>query len=250
MADKRDEIRYDHLPRHIAIIMDGNGRWAKNQGQDRIFGHSHGVTAVRNTAEACAEVGIEYLTLYAFSSENWNRPDHEVNALMDLLIQTIHNEMSTLQDNNISLSAIGNLNQLPDACRHSLHKAINETHANTGLTLNLALSYSGRWDITSATQQIAKAVKGGEINPDQISDDLIKQYLTTANMPDPALLIRTSGETRISNFLLWELAYTELYFFRKNWPEFEKSDLYQAIIDYQTRERRFGQISEQISEAR
>ncbi len=246
MADKRDEIRYDHLPKHIAIIMDGNGRWAKEQGQDRIFGHNHGVTAVRNTAEACAEVGVEYLTLYAFSSENWNRPDREVNALMDLLIQTIHSEMQTLQDNNISLSAIGDLNQLPDACRQSLHSAMDETKANTGLTLNLALSYSGRWDLTRAMQQIAEQVKAGQVLPKDINSDLIKQYLTTADIPDPALLIRTSGETRISNFLLWELAYTELYFFQKNWPEFEKNDLFQAIIDYQNRERRFGLISEQI----
>ena len=246
MADKRDEIRYDHLPKHIAIIMDGNGRWAKEQGQDRIFGHNHGVTAVRNTAEACAEVGVEYLTLYAFSSENWNRPDREVNALMDLLIQTIHSEMQTLQDNNISLSAIGDLNKLPDACRQSLHSAMDETKANTGLTLNLALSYSGRWDLTRAMQQIAEEVKAGQVLPKDINSDLIKQYLTTADIPDPALLIRTSGETRISNFLLWELAYTELYFFQKNWPEFEKNDLFQAIIDYQNRERRFGLISEQI----
>lgn len=246
MADKREEIRYDHLPQHIAIIMDGNGRWAKGQGQNRIFGHNHGVTAVRNTAEACAEVGVDYLTLYAFSSENWNRPEQEVNALMDLLIQTIRSEMKTLQDNNISLSAIGNLNQLPEACHNSLESAIKETQNNTGLTLNLALSYSGKWDLTKATRQIAEAVKRGELEPEQIDESLIEQHLTTANIPDPALLIRTSGETRVSNFLLWELAYTELYFFKKNWPEFEKADLFQAIIDYQNRERRFGLISEQI----
>lgn len=246
MPDKREEIRYDHLPKHIAVIMDGNGRWAKEQGQDRIYGHNHGVTAVRNTAEACAEVGIEYLTLYAFSSENWNRPDSEVNALMDLLIQTIHAEMDTLQDNNIALSAIGNLNALPDNCYKSLNNAIHETSNNTGLTLNLALSYSGRWDLTNAVQQIAKRAETGEIQPEDVNDHLIKSYLTTANIPDPALLIRTSGETRISNFLLWELAYTELYFFQKNWPEFTKDDLIQAIIDYQNRERRFGLISEQI----
>lgn len=246
MPDKRDEIRYDHLPRHIAIIMDGNGRWAKEQGQNRIYGHNHGVTAVRNTAEACAEVGIEYLTLYAFSSENWNRPQREVNALMDLLIQTIRSEMKTLQDNNIALSAIGNLEQLPEACHTSLQDAIQETSTNTGLTLNLALSYSGKSDITRAVQAIAQQVKNGSVDPESIDDSLIKRYLTTAKIPDPALLIRTSGETRISNFLLWELAYTELYFFRKNWPEFTKDDLFQAVIDYQNRERRFGMISEQI----
>lgn len=246
MPDKRDEIRYDHLPRHIAIIMDGNGRWAKEQGQNRIYGHNHGVTAVRNTAEACAEVGIEYLTLYAFSSENWNRPQREVNALMDLLIQTIRSEMKTLQDNNIALSAIGNLEQLPEACHTSLQDAIQETNSNTGLTLNLALSYSGKSDITRAVQAIAQQVSNGSVDPKSIDDSLIKRYLTTAEIPDPALLIRTSGETRISNFLLWELAYTELYFFRKNWPEFTKDDLFQAVIDYQNRERRFGMISEQI----
>ena len=246
MPDKRNEIRYDHLPRHIAIIMDGNGRWAKEQGQNRIYGHNHGVTAVRNTAEACAEVGIEYLTLYAFSSENWNRPQREVNALMDLLIQTIRSEMKTLQDNNIALSAIGNLEQLPEACHTSLQDAIQETSSNTGLTLNLALSYSGKSDITRAVQAIAQQVKNGSVDPGSIDDSLIKRYLTTAKIPDPALLIRTSGETRISNFLLWELAYTELYFFRKNWPEFTKDDLFQAVIDYQNRERRFGMISEQI----
>ena len=246
MPDKRDEIRYDHLPRHIAIIMDGNGRWAKEQGHNRIYGHNHGVTAVRNTAEACAEVGIEYLTLYAFSSENWNRPQREVNALMDLLIQTIRSEMKTLQDNNIALSAIGNLEQLPEACHTSLQDAIQETSSNTGLTLNLALSYSGKSDITRAVQAIAQQVKNGSVDPESIDDSLIKRYLTTAKIPDPALLIRTSGETRISNFLLWELAYTELYFFRKNWPEFTKDDLFQAVIDYQNRERRFGMISEQI----
>jgi undecaprenyl diphosphate synthase len=226
--------------------MDGNGRWAKEQGQNRIYGHNHGVTAVRNTAEACAEVGIEYLTLYAFSSENWNRPQREVNALMDLLIQTIRSEMKTLQDNNIALSAIGNLEQLPEACHTSLQDAIQETSSNTGLTLNLALSYSGKSDITRAVQAIAQQVKHGSVDPESIDDSLIKRYLTTAKIPDPALLIRTSGETRISNFLLWELAYTELYFFRKNWPEFTKDDLFQAVIDYQNRERRFGMISEQI----
>lgn len=246
MPDKREEIRYDHLPRHIAIIMDGNGRWAKAQGHNRIYGHNHGVTAVRNTAEACAEVGVEYLTLYAFSSENWNRPEQEVNALMDLLIQTIHSEMKTLQDNNISLSAIGNLSQLPDACHTSLGNAIEETRNNTGLTLNLALSYSGRWDITQAVKSLARDIQQGNLNLADVDDQMVKSYLTTAHIPDPALLIRTSGETRVSNFLLWELAYTELYFFRKNWPEFTKDDLFQAIIDYQNRERRFGLISEQI----
>ena len=246
MSNPKDELRLDHLPKHIAVIMDGNGRWAKEQGKNRIFGHNHGVTAVRNTAEACAEIGVDYLTLYAFSSENWNRPEKEVNALMDLLIETIRDEMSTLQDNNISLSAIGNLDQLPGRCHQSLMTAIDETSKNNGLTLNLALSYSGRWDITTATKKIALAVKNGELDPENINDKLFKKYLTTADMPDPALLIRTSGETRISNFLLWELAYTELYFCKKNWPEFSKEDLYQAILDYQNRERRFGLISEQI----
>lgn len=246
MSDPKEQIVANHLPQHIAIIMDGNGRWAKEQGKDRIFGHNHGVTAVRNTAEACAEIGINYLTLYAFSSENWNRPEEEINALMDLLVQTIKNEIQTLQDNNISLSAIGNLQNLPQSCYDSLLEAIEETSNNTGLTLNLALSYSSRWDINQATKQLAKKVQNGELDPDNINEGTIKKHLTTASIPDPALLIRTSGETRISNFLLWELAYTELIFIQKNWPEFTKEDLYQAVLNYQSRERRFGLISEQI----
>ncbi len=246
MSNSKSEIVSHHLPRHIAIIMDGNGRWAKEQGQDRIFGHNHGVTAVRNTAEACAEIGVDYLTLYAFSSENWNRPDEEINALMDLLVQTIKDEINTLQDNNISLSAIGNLQNLPEKCYNSLLEAIDDTKNNTGLTLNLALSYSGRWDITQAIQQVARQVQDQKLDPESIGEETLKKNLTTANIPDPALLIRTSGETRVSNFLLWELAYTELLFFSKNWPEFTKEDLYQAILDYQRRERRFGLISEQI----
>lgn len=246
MTNPKSEIVSNHLPQHIAIIMDGNGRWAKQQGKDRIFGHNHGVTAVRNTAEACAEIGVDYLTLYAFSSENWNRPDEEINALMDLLVQTIKNEINTLQENNIALSAIGNIQSLPKKCHDSLLEAIDETKHNTGLTLNLALSYSGRWDITQAVQHLAKQVKNKELSSDAISEETLKSNLTTANIPDPALLIRTGGETRVSNFLLWELAYTELLFFNKNWPEFTKEDLYQAILDYQKRERRFGLISEQI----
>jgi len=246
MTNPKEQIVSHHLPQHIAVIMDGNGRWAKNQGKDRIFGHNHGVTAVRNTAEACAEIGVNHLTLYAFSSENWKRPESEINALMDLLVQTITSEMQTLQDNNIALSAIGDLQKLPERCYKSLTAAIEDTKSNTGLTLNLALNYSGRWDITQAASRIAEQVQQGNLTSADIDDQCLKAYLTTAQMPDPALLIRTSGETRISNFLLWELAYTELYFFQKNWPEFTKEDLYQAILDYQKRERRFGLISEQI----
>ncbi len=246
MENLKDQIVKHHLPQHIAVIMDGNGRWAKQHGMDRIYGHNHGVTAVRNTAEACAEIGVSYLTLYAFSSENWKRPEEEINALMDLLVQTIKNEMQTLQDNNIALSAIGDLENLPKACYHSLFEAINDTKHNTGLTLNLALSYSGRWDIIQAAKTLGYKIKEGELSPDDVNEEVFKSHLTTSNIPDPALLIRTSGETRISNFLTWELAYTELIFFQKNWPEFTKDDLYQAIVDYQNRERRFGLISEQI----
>ena len=240
MSLLKDKIDPDRLPAHIAIIMDGNGRWAKEKGEDRIFGHQNGVTSVRNCAEACAEIGVKYLTLYAFSTENWNRPIEEVNALMELLVKTISLELKTLNDNNISLHAIGNLEQLPGDCNNELQEAIHNTSKNDGLSLILALSYSGRWDIVNAVNKIL--AKGEE----KIDEDYFKSQLTTAPYPDPELLIRTSGERRISNFLLWELAYTELYFTDKMWPEFEKDDLYSAILDYQRRERRFGKTSEQI----
>lgn len=246
MHSLKESIDPNKLPSHVAVIMDGNGRWAKNQGKNRVFGHNHGVTAVRNTSEACAELGVDFLTLFAFSSENWSRPSDEVSALMDLLVETIKNEINTLNENNISLTAIGNLDHLPSKCYLELNEAISATQNNTGLTLNLALNYSGRWDLKNAFQKIGAAIYEGELNTASITEDTIKNHLTTHHLPDPSLLIRTSGEQRISNFLLWELAYTELYFCSKNWPEFTKEDFYQAIVDYQNRERRFGMVSEQI----
>jgi undecaprenyl diphosphate synthase len=243
----KEYIEADKLPRHIAIIMDGNGRWAREKGENRIFGHQNGVRSVRQAAEACAELGIECLTLYAFSTENWSRPKYEVDALMQLLVKTISGEIKTLNDNNISLHAIGNLKQLPQDCFDELHLAIENTSKNNGLKLILALSYSARWDILNAVKLVAEELKqSGQEIESTITEDFFKAHLTTAPFPDPELLIRTSGEHRISNFLLWELAYTELYFCSKMWPEFEKEDLYLAISDYQRRERRFGKTSEQI----
>lgn len=236
----------ERLPKHIAVIMDGNGRWANNQGQHRIFGHQHGVQAVRNTTEACAELGIQFLTLYTFSTENWSRPQHEVNALMELLVATIQAETETLMKNQIKLVAFGELSMLPDRCRRQLEETIAETQGNDRLQLNLALSYSSRWELAQMVQCIAADVKAGTLSIDDINEALISKRLITANIPDPELLIRTSGERRISNFLLWQLAYTELYFTDTFWPDFEKDDLYKAIIDYQLRERRFGMTSDQI----
>lgn len=246
MRSFKEQIDKNRLPAHIAIIMDGNGRWAREKGEHRIFGHQNGVRAVRNSAEACAELGVECLTLYAFSTENWQRPQHEVNALMQLLVSTINGELKTLNDNNISLHAIGNLEQLPEACFNELQEAIANTSKNTGLKLILALSYSARWDIVNAVKKIAGQVENGLLKPEEINEEIFKNNLTTSPFPDPELLIRTSGEHRISNFLLWELAYTELYFSNKLWPDFEKEDLYEAIFNFQKRERRFGMTSEQI----
>jgi undecaprenyl diphosphate synthase len=246
MDSLKEQINKEKLPRHIAVIMDGNGRWAREQGKNRIFGHQNGVKAVRDTTEACAELGIEALTLYAFSTENWNRPVQEVNALMELLVSTISSEMKTLNDNNVSLHAIGNLEQLPEHCREELLDAIAQTSNNSGLKLVLALSYSARWDIMNAIKKMVS-----RYSPDEIINNLdevfFKQQLTTAPFPDPELLIRTSGEHRVSNFLLWELAYAEFYFCSKMWPEFTKEELYKAILDFQQRERRFGMTSEQIN---
>jgi undecaprenyl diphosphate synthase len=243
----KDKINLSTLPKHIAIIMDGNGRWAKQQGSDRIFGHENGVRSVRDTVEAAAEIGVSYLTLYAFSTENWNRPQEEVMALMQLLVHTINAETKTLNKNNIRLQAIGNLKSLPNDCYNELQEAIDNTKNNTRMTLVLALSYSSRWEITDAMQQIAAKVENKTLSVADINEDTISAHLCTANMPDPELMIRTSGENRISNFLLWQLAYTELYFTEKLWPDFSKDDLYQAIINYQNRERRFGKTSEQIN---
>jgi len=242
----KDQIIAERLPSHIAIIMDGNGRWAKQRGNQRIFGHRNGVAAVRDTVEACAELGVKYLTLYAFSTENWSRPKREIDALMSLLVQTIHAETSTLLKNNVKLNAIGNLASLPKSVEKQLNEAIEETSANNGLTLNLALSYSSRWEIMDAVCKIAQKIEKGEIKAKDITSELFAQHLSTANMPDPELMIRTSGEYRISNFLLWQLAYSELHFTNTLWPDFRRDDLYIALIDYQKRERRFGKISEQI----
>lgn len=244
--DIYSQIDPQKLPRHIAVIMDGNGRWAKNKGSMRIFGHKSAIQAVRETAECAAEIGVEYVTLYAFSTENWSRPKLEVEALMALLVETIRSEVPTLQKNNIRLSSIGNIEDLPEKCQKQLASAIEETKHNTRMTLTLALSYGARNDLAHAMQHIAEKVKEGTISPEDVSESLIKQHLSTHNMPDPELLIRTSGEFRISNFLLWEIAYAEIYITPKFWPDFRKGDLVEAILDFQKRERRFGKTSEQL----
>ena len=242
----KEQIDIQRLPKHIAIIMDGNGRWAKERGKPRLFGHQNAIQSVREVSEGCAELGVEYLTLYAFSTENWNRPAAEVGGLMTLLAQTIKNEISTLNKNSIKLNAIGDLRSMPQANYDQLMRAIESTSHNTRMTLTLALSYSGRWDLTQASRRMAQAAADGKLNPDEIDDKTISSFLSTAGMPDPELLVRTSGEERISNFLLWELAYAELYFTKKYWPDFRKPDLYEAIVNFQHRERRFGKTSEQI----
>ena len=243
----RDKLNIHKLPKHVAVIMDGNGRWAKEKGKLRVFGHKNGVLAVRDTVEGAAELGIENLTLYAFSTENWNRPKLEVTALMELLVSTINKETKTLMENNVRLNAIGDLNSLPKRCHNELLEAINKTKDNKGLTLTLALSYSSRWEIADAAKKIAADVKSGLINEADINEKMFEGYLSTHNLPDPELMIRTSGEHRISNYLLWQLAYAELYFTPKLWPDFRREDLFEAIFNYQQRERRFGLTSEQIS---
>lgn len=242
----KDNIDLNKLPVHIAVIMDGNGRWALKQGEDRTFGHQNGVQSVRETSEAAAELGIQYLTLYAFSTENWNRPKYEIDALMKLLVKTIDQETKTLNENNIKLHAIGDLESLPPESYERLLKAIDDTSHNDRMTMTLALSYSSRWEIVNAVKKIAQKVKKHELNPDKINQELFSSYLATGNIPDPELLIRTSGEYRISNYLLWQIAYTELYFTPILWPDFRKENLYEAILDYQHRERRFGKISKQL----
>lgn len=246
MIELKDHIDLERLPQHVAVIMDGNGRWAKKHGRMRIFGHENGVKAVREVTEACAELGVEYLTLYAFSTENWNRPREEVNALMSLLVNTIHSETDTLMKNGIRLEAIGDIENLPVDCRKELAEAMSITEANDRMTLILALSYSSRWDLMRAVRHLASEVEAGNIQPSEIREEHITQSLTTKDYPNPDLMIRTSGEHRISNFLLWELAYAEFYFTETLWPDFRKDDLYKALIDYQNRERRFGKTSEQI----
>jgi undecaprenyl diphosphate synthase len=238
------EIDLQHLPQHVAIIMDGNGRWAKEQGKLRVFGHQNGVKAVKDTVEGAVELGLKYLTLYAFSTENWNRPQQEVNALMEILVKTITKETATLMKHQIRLNAIGDLTSLPVACYQELMEAMEKTSANTRCTLTLALSYSSRWELMEALKTVATKVKKGELRPEDITEQLLSEHLTTAGLPDPELMIRTSGELRLSNFMMWQLAYTELYFTPKLWPDFRRSDLHEAILDFQKRERRFGKISE------
>ena len=246
MSQSLAKINKEQLPRHIAIIMDGNGRWAKEQGQDRLFGHYHGVESVRNIVEGCAELGIEYLTLYAFSTENWDRPQYEVVGLMELLVNTIRNEVESLNKNKIKLHVIGDMSMLPEYARKELNEALDITKNNTGLNLIMALSYSGRWELLNAVKNIAYEVKTGKLSIEEIDQDILQQYLCTSAFPDPELMIRTSGEYRISNFLLYQLAYAELYFTHVRWPDFRKENLYEAILDYQGRERRFGKTSEQV----
>jgi len=243
-----EQINPEKLPSHIAIIMDGNGRWAKQKGMDRIFGHRQGVSAVREVIEAAAELGIKYLTLYAFSTENWGRPDDEVTALMGIMVQSLNDETGTLVRNNIKLTAIGDVDRLAGDVRNRFLETIRLTSAATGLTLVVAMSYSSRWEITEAARKLSADICSGRVRPDSVGPDEFGKYLATAEIPDPELLIRTSGELRISNFLLWQIAYTELYFTDILWPDFSKEDFYNAIIDFQKRERRFGKTSEQVTE--
>lgn len=242
----KEIVDINKLPKHIAIIMDGNGRWAQEKGQDRLFGHLHGVESVRDIVEGCAEIGINFLTLYAFSTENWDRPEYEVIGLMELLVDTIKKEVPTLNKNNIKLHVIGATHMMPESAQAELQEAIHKTAQNTGLNLVMALSYSSRWEIIQATQNIAKDIQSGKIQPEEINQHTYNQYLTTAQIPDPELMIRTSGEHRISNFLLYQMAYTELYFTETLWPDFRKENLYEAIINFQQRERRFGKTSSQV----
>ena len=243
----QEQIDLSKLPEHIAIIMDGNGRWAKNQGKFRVFGHESGVLSVKDIVEGCVEIGVKYLTVYAFSTENWNRPIEEVNALMELLISTINAEVTTLNKNNIRLNAIGDLKSLPQKCIDDLGNAMEQTKNNEKCTLTLALSYSAKWEIVDAARKLAQQVKDGVLSVDDIDEKVFCSQLTTMNIPDPELMIRTSGERRVSNFLLWQMAYAELYFTETLWPDFRREDLFEAIVDYQKRERRFGKISEQLN---
>ncbi len=244
--DLKSQINLDKLPRHIAVIMDGNGRWAKQHGKPRVFGHRNGVKAVREVTEAAAELGVEYLTLYAFSTENWNRPALEVGALMRLLVETLHKEIETLNKNDIRLQAIGDISRLPDSTHKALLDGIHNTRNNKRMTLILALNYSAKWELVEAARQLATRVQNGELSPDAINEAMFANALSTQGIPDPELLIRSSGEMRLSNFMLWQLAYAELYFTPVFWPDFRRGHFYEAIIDFQQRERRFGKISEQL----
>ena len=242
----KELIKTELLPKHIAVIMDGNGRWAKGKGAARVFGHRNAIKAVRDVTEGCAELGVEFLTLYAFSTENWNRPKHEVMALMELLVSTLSSEIKTLMDNDIRLATIGDTSSLPERNQKELAEAMQKTKDNKRMTLVLALSYSGKWDITQAMQKIALEIQDSKLSADQIDQEMIEKYLDTSGIPDPELLIRTSGEQRISNFLLWQMAYTEFFITDTLWPDFRRNHLYEAIVSYQERERRFGKTSEQI----
>jgi len=243
----KEHIDFNNLPRHIAVIMDGNGRWAKKKGAMRIFGHKNAVQAVKDVTEGCGELGIKYLTLYAFSTENWSRPKAEIDGLMELLVSTLKQEIKTLMENQVKLITIGETTNLPADCQKNLAWAIDQTKSNGGLTLILALSYSGRWEITKAAKALAAEVEQGKIKASEINERLLENYLQTSGIPDPELLIRTSGELRVSNFLLWQIAYTELYITPTLWPDFRKDHLYEAIWSYQQRERRFGKTSEQLN---
>lgn len=248
MDNKKSLVDLNKIPKHIAVIMDGNGRWACEKGEDRIHGHAQGVVSVREVVEACGEMGIDYLTLYAFSTENWKRPKYEVDALMELLVSTLRKEVNALKKDNVRMHVIGEIQALPEKCQEELKEALELTKECNGLNLVLALSYSSRWEIKNATIQIAKAVRDHEIELEDIDDELFKSYLTTASFPDPELMIRTGGERRISNFLLYQSAYTELYFTEIHWPDFRKEHLIDAIIDYQYRERRFGKTGAQLKQ--
>ncbi|HQU56197.1 MAG: isoprenyl transferase [Chitinophagaceae bacterium] len=249
MSTLLNQIDKELLPRHIAIIMDGNGRWAKEKGEDRLYGHFHGVESVRNIVEGCAEMGIEYLTLYAFSTENWERPEQEVTGLMELLVSTIRKEVATLNKNNIRLHVIGDMKMLPGFAQKELKEALEITKENKGLNLIMALSYSGRWELGNAAKEIAIQVKEGKIEVRDINEKMIESFLCTKDFPDPEIMIRTGGESRISNFLLYQLAYAELYFTQVRWPDFRKENLYEAIVDFQGRERRFGKTGEQVTKS-
>ena len=247
MTSQKENINLHNLPQHIAVIMDGNGRWAKQKGAARIFGHRNAVDAVRAVIEGSGELGIKYLTLYAFSTENWGRPKEEIDGLMELLVSTLKKEIKSLNENNVRLRAIGDLPQLPRNCQDNLFDAIEATKNNTGLTVIIALSYSGRWEIVEATRHLAEEVAKGNLKPEEITEQMFASRLETAGVPDPELLIRTSGELRISNFLLWQIAYTEIYITPTLWPDFRKENLYEAIVAYQKRERRFGKVLERTA---
>lgn len=246
MTTLKNKIDMNRLPQHVAVIMDGNGRWAKLHGKERLFGHYNGVESVRAVLETSVKLGIKYLTLYTFSTENWNRPKAEVDGLMELLVENIVKETPTFHKHNIRFTTIGNNSQLPEKAQIKLNECIKDTASNTGLTLVLALSYSSRWEITDAVRRIATKVQNDELKIEDINDNIVSDNLTTAGIPDPELLIRTSGELRLSNYLLWQLAYTELYFTDTLWPDFREENFYEAIVDYQKRERRFGKTSEQL----